>query len=228
MATTTQNISDQTGTTSTEPMQIAKSKKVPYKRTDQEAFAAKGGLEYTGPYELTDRFVDGKQIVNRRVISETYAFESPDFGKWNFDVRGVKDAIVSGKMQFQMFEAEMLGSAWYDHILSKGGVERPRIDELTGKDLRRPGILVIFTDQMQALIDGNHRLCARYERGARTFRYAGVSFAEVWRMKCVCRPGDEGVIFGPRHTDEGATFIGGQYRGMTADEFKKKFPNGIR
>lgn len=200
---------------------IAKAKKDHYTRKDQQAFAAHSGLDYVGPIEVVKDFGDGQKIVNRRIISETYSFHADELGDWIFDVRGVKDGIVSGAIPFQMFNAEMQGDAWYQHILSKGGVERERIDQLTGKDLRRPGILVIFTDQWQALIDGNHRLCRRYEGGLRTFRYAAVSFAEVWKAKCVCRPGGEQVIFGGRHCGPGETFLGGQYTRHDPANFKR-------
>jgi hypothetical protein len=200
---------------------LAKAKKSSYTRKDQAAFSAYSGLDYVGPIEITHDFGDGQKIANRRFISETYAFQADELGEWIFDVRGIKDGIVSGKIPFQMFDAEMIGDAWYQHILSKGGVERERIDAIRGKDLRRPGILCIMTDKWQALIDGNHRLCARYERGARTFRYAGVSFADVWSAKCVCRPGDEQVIFGARHCEPGDVYLGGSYTRMDAASFKK-------
>jgi len=143
------------------------------------------------------REVEGGTIVKGWEKRETYTFSAPDFGTWRFDIRGIKDAIVAGRLPVQMFKMTPIDESFYQHVLANNGVEEPRIAQITEpSDLDRPGIMIFWPDGHSSLIDGNHRLCARKRKGLDSFRFLMVHVRDA--VPFMCRPGDEHTLFPDR------------------------------
>ena len=88
---------------------------------------------------------------------------------------------------------EEIPESFYRHVLDNNGVEAARLAEITDRDLDRPGILVMWPDNQSTLIDGNHRLCRRYNLGLPGFRFLIVDVHDC--APFMCRPGDEAKLF---------------------------------
>jgi len=125
-----------------------------------------------------EEVADGLYLTTTHVTDESFDFfyDSRNV-TYRFNIRKIKDAIVAARIPFRMFRATIT-EKWYNLIMKMGGIEEDRIPQLT--DLNRPGLVVIFEDGNSLIIDGNHRLVARYRRGTRIFRYAAVTFDDIW------------------------------------------------
>ena len=147
------------------------------------------------------REVEGGTIVQGEERREIFSFNAPGTGEWIFDVRQIKDAIVEGRVPAQMFRLPEVPEDFYQHVLTHNGVEEDRLARMVarGSDLDRPGIMVWWgnPEGHSTLIDGNHRLCARYQRGTKDFRFLLVDVVDL--ADFMCRPGDEERLFGKRN-----------------------------
>lgn len=146
------------------------------RRKDLESFKALAeieGKEIISEQKITDDLF----LRETRVTYESFDFyfESQD-KTYRFNVRAIKDAIVSGKLPFMMYRAD-LTERWHDITVNQAGIEEERIPLV--KNVNRPGIMVLWPDESSVLIDGNHRLVARWRRGLRHFRYAAVAFTDI-------------------------------------------------
>lgn len=141
------------------------------------------------------REVEGGTIVQGEERREIFSFEAPGEGSWRFDVRQIKDAIVTGRVPATMFRIAEVPEHFYEHVLTHNGVETDRLARIQGRDLDRPGIMVWWGNHEghSTLIDGNHRLCARYQRGDKSFRFLIVDVVDL--ADFMCRPGDEEKLF---------------------------------
>lgn len=141
-----------------------------------------------------ERIVFGNKtsgIIEARITMEVFSFSAPEIGDVTFNVRGIKDALVSGEVQFAMYEAEITRD-FAEHVRKNNGVEAERIATLTEADLKRPGIMVLWPgpEQHSTLIDGNNRLVRRYDDGLRTFRFASVHIDKKL-LPFMCDTGNE-------------------------------------
>lgn len=147
--------------------------------------------------ESAHKFDDGGEIVKGWERRECYTFTAPEIGTLRFDIRGIKDAIVDGRINVQAFKMTPIDPAFYEHVLKNNGVEEPRIAQIGGRDLDRPGIMVMWPDGHSSLIDGNHRMCKRYRLGLESFRFLMVNVLDC--VPHMCRPGDEARLFERRY-----------------------------
>jgi hypothetical protein len=132
---------------------------------------------------------DGQYLVEVRGTFEIFRFSTPELGEVVFDVRGIKDALAAGKLQFAMYELE-LEAGMIEHVRTNNGTEAWRIAELTAADLERPGIMALWPDGYTCCIDGNHRMVRRWDDGLRTFRFAMIVL-HTTIQPYICRPGEE-------------------------------------
>ena len=73
-----------------------------------------------------------------------------------------------------------LGQAEYDLCMANRGIELPKLDALTAKQLRDPGYGVLFEAGTFSIVDGHHRLVRRYQGGARVMDFY-VTHPAVWK-----------------------------------------------
>lgn len=151
--------------------------------SDIAAFQHKHALD------STQQRVVAEGIVVTRHLFEIFAFNSPDIGECIFDVRGIKDALASRKLEFAMLEMT-LDQDFVDHVREHQGVETRRMEQLTAEDLERPGIFVHWPNGYSTLIDGNNRVVRRWDVGLRTFR-AAILIASKRLLPYICDPGQE-------------------------------------
>lgn len=131
---------------------------------------------------------DGGQIVRAEVHFESFTFFAPETGEVMFNVRGIKDALAAGRLEFQMFETD-LEPGLVEHVRANNGVEAEHMARLTAEDLARPGIIALWPDDHSTVIDGNNRLVRRYDDGLTGFRFAAVTIKAL--LPFMCRPGEE-------------------------------------
>lgn len=137
--------------------------------------------------------IAGRTLVVGREKRELFTFEAPEVGVFLFDVRGIKDAIVSGQIPARMLRLPEIPEHFYQHILNNHGVVPARLAQFNGRDLERPGIMVAWPHRYQTMIDGNHRLCRRYMLSLHGFRFLMVNAIDCAPM--MCRPGEEAELF---------------------------------
>lgn len=156
--------------------------------SDLEAWRAASSNE--GQRFLGEVCVGSDVLVAVAVTRETFEFSAPETGTIIFDVRGIKDAMIAGELQFQMCEIEV-AEMLYQHIVSKNGVDVEAVAKVTDERSRTPGIVLSWgVFGTHTVIDGNHRLVRRYENGDKRFRCALVQ-VDRNLLPFMCRPGDE-------------------------------------
>ena len=156
-----------------------------------------------------ERLVYGDEtggIIEARISMEIFSFSAPEIGDVTFDVRGIKDALVSGKLKFVMYETEITPE-FAEHVRKNNGVEAERIAALTATDLERPGIMVMWPDGHSTLIDGNNRLVRRFDDGLRTLRFASVNVS-LEMLPYLCESGQEEKFLDRETAERGMTSIG--------------------
>lgn len=127
-------------------------------------------------------------FVERTEQRELYRCSTNQTGELVFDVRGVKNAILSGSIPYEVVDGEIT-QAWVDNVKRIAGLSMKRLAELTDKDLRRLGVAVTWNGGALLLIDGNHRLVRRHELGLDTFRHVRVHVKDC--TPWICRAGEE-------------------------------------
>lgn len=170
--------------------------------SDIEAFRHKHPLD-SKRQRLVGEFGNGQFLVESRTVFEIFAFESPDV-KCTFDIRGIKTALATGKLEFKMYEIE-LDAGFTEHVRKNNGVEAGRMAELTAADLARPGICLLWPDGHSTVVDGNNRLVRRWDDGLKTFRIAMVA-VDLQLVPFVCPPGKE-ELFIERDSDPNMTTL---------------------
>lgn len=139
------------------------------------------------------KMADSRTLVVGREKREVFTFKASELGAFLFDVRGIKDAIVSNRIPAQMFRMVEIPEHFYQHVLNNHGVEPARLPQFNGRDLERPGIMVAWPHGYHTMIDGNHRLCRRYTLNLHSFRFLMVSVMDC--APFMCRPGEETELF---------------------------------
>jgi hypothetical protein len=146
------------------------------RRKDLESFKALAeieGREIISEKKLTDELF----LRETRVTYESFDFYMAEEDRtYRFNIRYIKDAIAEGKIPFTMFRAE-LTEKWKDLIIKHAGIEMDRVPLV--KNLNRPGLMILWPNDTSLLVDGNHRLIARWNCGLRHFRYAAVAFTDI-------------------------------------------------
>jgi len=144
-------------------------------------------------YKVAMEVGDGT-IVQSREKREIFTFSAPDIGTVIFDVRSIKDAIIDGEIPATMYRIDgETPEHFYQHILHNNGVDPERLAQFSGRDLKRPGIMVMWPHGESSMIDGNHRLCRRYELKVPNFRFLMIEATDCLRY--MCRPGEEKELF---------------------------------
>lgn len=85
------------------------------------------------------------------------------------------------RITMQITEAE------YRLCMVHRGIEEAKIDALRGRDLREPGIGVLFDEGTFSIVDGHHRLVKCYRGGIRTMDF-WVTTSMVWSQCLVDYP----------------------------------------
>jgi hypothetical protein len=143
------------------------------------------------------REVEDGTIVCSEEQREVFSFEEPSIGAITFDVRGIKNGILAGRIPTAVYRMEEIPEHFYQHVLTNNGVEPERLPKVTAHDLERPGIMVQWPDsENSTLIDGNHRLCRRYQLGLIGFRFFLVHLG--FCLRHICSQGEEESLFDSR------------------------------
>ena len=159
---------------------------------DREALRGLSHHEERRTEEVLCKVKDGT-IITSREKREVFSFEEPSIGAITFDVRGIKNSILAGRIPAAMYRME-IPEHLYQHVLAYNGVEPERLPKLAAHDLERPGIMVQWPDDDNAtLIDGNHRLCRRFQLGLKGFRFLLVHVGLC--LPHICRQGEEEILF---------------------------------
>jgi hypothetical protein len=153
------------------------------RRKDLESFRALAAIE--GREIISEeKLSEGLYLRKTFITSETFDFYYDSRNvTYRFNVRAIKDAIVANEIAFKMFRATIT-EKWQSLILRHGGVEEERIPLV--RSLNRPGLMVLWADGNSLLIDGNHRLIARWRHGLRFFRYAAIAFDDIRPYTLYC------------------------------------------
>jgi hypothetical protein len=78
--------------------------------------------------------------------------------------------------------------AEYRLVMEHRGIEEPKVKALTPKQLREPGLMVMFEqDGTVSIVDGHHRLARRYRGGVRVMDFY-VTHETIWRVCLVDYP----------------------------------------
>lgn len=139
-------------------------------------------------------------LMTVREQREVFQWKAPGYKDIVFDIRGIKDGILSGRLDHVVIKMD-LDSDWVEHIRTANDVEPARLAAV--RDLERPGIGILFPNNFTALIDGSHCAVRRYERGDKTFRMVMLTLNEV--RAYTCAPGDERKLF--KEPDDDVTVI---------------------
>jgi|GEM_PF-5376395 hypothetical protein len=162
------------------------------RRRDLESFKALASIE-SREVLSEEKVADGLFLRTTHVVEETFDFYYEDQNvTYRFNVRAIKNAIVDQKIPFAMFRATIT-EKWYGLICKHGGIEEERVAKVS--DVNRPGLVVIWPEENSLIIDGNHRLVARYRRGLRFFRYAAIAFDDI-RPYTLWRTGRSEIVNG--------------------------------
>ena len=141
---------------------------------------------------------DGNIVVRTEERREIFCFTT-EGETVLFDVRGIKDAVLAGWLQYSVHQIDLNEKLVADR-LARGGVEEPHVARIKGEQLNRPGVMIWFPefpDVHHVLIDGNHRVVARWRAGLKTFKFVMVSY-QPKLMPYIALPGEEAKFFPDR------------------------------
>lgn len=169
-----------------ENIALGKTERIPTMGKHYKQFSHKHALEWSKEF----RNDEWETKIGSREMFGLYA--PTVFGEQRvcIDVTGIKYLLANRKMPFEMYQAQ-LNATWIDYSYKAGGCEETGIERLQPRDLRRPGIMVMWGRGNQSMIDGNHRLVRRWREGLTTFDYAMVIAPDVFAAKCIVPEGDE-------------------------------------
>lgn len=144
-------------------------------------------------------------LMTIREQREVFHWKAPGYKDIVFDIRGIKDGILSGELEHIVVRMD-LDSDWVEHIRTANDVEPERLAAV--RDLERPGIGILFPNNFTALIDGSHCAVRRYERGDKTFRMVILTLEDA--RAYTCAPGEERKLF--KEPDDDVTVIRSEVR----------------
>lgn len=90
-------------------------------------------------------------------------------------LRRIRERVPEGFRRITMD----IGKGEYSLCMNHRGIEQAKLDKLTPNDLREPGIGVLFDEGTFSIVDGHHRLVARYRMGLRTMDFY-VTSSVLW------------------------------------------------
>lgn len=109
-------------------------------------------------------------------------YDYPAQTVWMFNVRGIKDALAARSKNINPLVGWLtLTVPWYLQILEKSGVEDEHLERITEKRLATPLISVVWPDNTQNLIDGNHRYIKGMRLGMKELRVAVIHYND-WKF----------------------------------------------
>lgn len=139
-------------------------------------------------------------LMTVREQREVFHWTAPEYGEIVFDIRGIKDGILSGELEHVVVKMD-LDADWVAYIRTANDVEPERLAAV--RDLERPGIAILFPNGCTSLIDGSHCAVRRYEHGDKTFRMVILTLNDA--RAYTCKPGDEHKLF--KEPDDDVTVI---------------------
>lgn len=69
----------------------------------------------------------------------------------------------------------------YSVCMDHRGIEEPKVEALTPKQLRDPGYAVVFPEGDYTVVDGHHRIVRRYRGGVRTMDLYFCPLQDIWQ-----------------------------------------------
>lgn len=126
--------------------------------------------------------------IDHRITDQVFSYYH-DQSMLHFNVSLL--ARLRGQLPTNAFARVTLdvGPGEYALVMEHRGIEDTKLTALKPEDLREPGYGVLFEDGSFTMVDGHHRLVARYRNGAHTMGL-WVCFPEVWRA-CLVEYGTE-------------------------------------
>lgn len=126
-----------------------------------------------------DAFTD---LVRMRYQNECWTWsgdgEDGDYPKGLvFDVRAIKDEIAkAGVDKITVIKLTLTDWLYKKTLLN---CDEPFIERVNDERMQGLGIIVMMPGQKILMIDGNHRLCARWRKGLKNMRVAFISFGAI-------------------------------------------------
>jgi hypothetical protein len=124
--------------------------------------------------------------INERLSlnrSEFFAFRDWDDGQdILFDIRALKNAILENAIHFVTMEVE-LDEELVKRALTRGGIDQDYLNAPEqAHNIDMPTITVLWDDGQGTLVDGNHRIVKRYNKGLKKIRCIVVPDEKAWRQ----------------------------------------------
>lgn len=86
-------------------------------------------------------------------------------GRWRiYNASAILRAIAAGVIKPTRIRFH-IDDELYAHLSANAGIERAHLATLTPQRLEEPVLMLLCGDDERLVIDGNHRLVARYEAG---------------------------------------------------------------
>ena len=141
--------------------------------------------------EARMRIGNDAELVAVRHLSECWTLTgNPNFPDGlTFDVREIKDALSDPANTATVIRLPL--NEWL-YLRTLPNCDEPHIVSIDAERMEKPGIIVQLPDGTICMIDGNHRLCARYRAGLRVMRAVILNFDNIKPATFV--PGTRGEI----------------------------------
>lgn len=149
---------------------------VPVTKADRDAMLHKHPIETELKEVARQQVGPGLTLVAKRQMMEVYRHEFDGVVKF-YDIRAIKNLIHNGMIPVKALRLE-LNDAYVDHIYNLGGCEQQRLDAITEQDIERPGIGIFYPDGVQ-IVDGSHRIVARWRRFNKRFARLLITPGEI-------------------------------------------------
>lgn len=151
---------------------------------------AMDAIAFARPHPLESRTPTPLGILCR---DECYMFRDRELGDMVFNIRAIKDAILSGQLRTWTVYEIPLTEGFHNHLM-KDGVEtsEEHIYNLPAAQLDVPALAVDWNDgsHNMTVIDGNHRLIRRFRNGLPTCRIILVPMQFLRRYVLLDRLGE--------------------------------------
>jgi hypothetical protein len=156
---------------------------------DRHYLRQPGGNEKPGKIEKRIALADGLELVAMRSQNECWTLTgNPNFPDGlTFDVREIKNAVADSQATVIRLP---LNDWLYNRTLP--GCDEPHIAAISPERMDKLGIIVMLPDNTICMIDGNHRLCARWRSGLKEMRVAILNYSDIQEATFV--PGTKNEI----------------------------------
>lgn len=133
-----------------------------------------------------------KMIRRDQTADQVFSFiEAKTNIQRHYDVTRLMEIALAGT-EPEVVRSEMLFLASHiQQILDYNGIEQPRLDRLTPKDLATPGIIIKLKDDTEIIADGNHRIVRHYREGRDVMNFYIIQ-EEVAKVALLDLPEEQG------------------------------------